>query len=124
MRRTVDALIDFYCVADYFAAAMNAGRRQELNGALKAVEDIQLPCQPHFKCFLAVVPTEITADHAFSPTTVALLVSSSSGCAREKHLRIPDLYNCVLQRLRQACSEAVRVTIPRLLEDAALSTCN
>jgi hypothetical protein len=50
----------FYAVPDDFAAAMKAFRRNNLDCALKAVEDMRLPLGYDLEGFIVVVSAELT----------------------------------------------------------------
>jgi hypothetical protein len=44
-----DGVIGLDAVADYFAAAVGAGRRQGVNCAFKRVKNVSFTCQGNFK---------------------------------------------------------------------------
>ena len=63
MGATEDSISFFHVVADDSAAAMRALRRQRVDRALKAVEDMLLSLQNYFKKFVVVISADFTLSH-------------------------------------------------------------
>jgi hypothetical protein len=50
-------------VPDHSATALIATRRERVDRALKAVEDVGLTLQPYFEALVVVVPADFTFSH-------------------------------------------------------------
>ena len=64
MHATINFALLFYAVPDNPALAMGAGRRQRLDRAFEAVEDMTLAGDNYFECLVVLV----FANFAFSHT--------------------------------------------------------
>jgi hypothetical protein len=53
-------------MADYLAAAMFAGGRQRVNGALEAVKEMRFTVLHHFDGFIVIVSAHFTFSHKTS----------------------------------------------------------
>jgi len=63
MGATEDSISFFHVVADDPATAMRALRRQRVDRALKAVEEMLLSLQNYFKKFIVVISADFTLSH-------------------------------------------------------------
>jgi hypothetical protein len=64
MGATEDAISFFHVMADDSATAMGAFRRQRVDRAFKAVEDMLLSSQNYFKRFVVIISADFTLSHA------------------------------------------------------------
>jgi hypothetical protein len=62
MGATEDAISLFHVVADDSATAMDALRRQRVDRAFKAVEDMLLSSQNYFKGFVVIISTDFVSE--------------------------------------------------------------
>jgi len=63
---TIHVASSFYAMADYFAAAMLAFRRQRVNGALKTIEIARNAVMNNFQRLVVFVSTDFTLHTLFS----------------------------------------------------------
>ena len=104
MCATIDGAIRLQAVPDHPAAAMGAGGRKGMDGALEAIEDVALPTHDHLERFVVLVVTHFTLRHLqppviqHAPRRQAIHVSQQPGPILDGS-NYDAMRTCVLHRL-------------------------
>jgi hypothetical protein len=65
MNAAEDTVASLHAVPDHFAAAVGARRRQRVDGALEAIEDMCRAPDSYLERFVVVVSANLTDRHAY-----------------------------------------------------------